>query len=34
MTFYTGLNNHARYIYMGAGFKIIQSYALMKKPLK
>lgn len=34
MTFYTGLNNHARYIYMGAGFKIIQSFALMKKPLK
>ncbi|MBQ8293122.1 MAG: GNAT family N-acetyltransferase [Bacilli bacterium] len=31
MTFYTGLNNHARYIYMGAGFKIIQTYALMKK---
>ena len=34
MTFYTGLNNHARYIYMGAGFKIIQSFATMKKPLK
>ena len=34
MTFYTGLNNHARYIYMGAGFKIIQSFALMKKELK
>jgi ribosomal protein S18 acetylase RimI-like enzyme len=34
MTLYTGLNNHARYIYMGAGFKIIQSFALMKKPLK
>lgn len=34
MTFYTGLNNHARYIYMGAGFKIVQSFALMKKPLK
>ncbi len=33
MTFYTGLNNHARYIYMGAGFKIIQTYALMKKKL-
>jgi len=31
MTFYTGLTNHARYIYMGAGFKIAQSYALMKK---
>ncbi len=31
MTFYTGLNNHARYIYMKAGFKIQQSYALMKK---
>ena len=34
MTFYTGLNNHARYIYMGAGFKIIQSFAIMKKELK
>jgi len=34
MTFYTGLTNHARYIYMGAGFKIIQSFALMKKVLK
>ncbi len=33
MTFYTGLTNHARYIYMKAGFKIIQSYALMKKKL-
>ena len=34
MTFYTGLKNHARYIYMGAGFKIVQSYSLMKKKLK
>lgn len=34
MTFYTGLNNHARYIYMGAGFKIIQSFALLKKEIK
>lgn len=34
MTFYTGLNNHARYIYMGAGFKIVQSYALMRKVFK
>lgn len=34
MTFYTGLNNHARYIYMGAGFKIVQTYALMKKEFK
>ena len=34
MTFYTGLTNHARYIYMGAGFKIIQSFAIMKKELK
>ncbi|MBR2891629.1 MAG: GNAT family N-acetyltransferase [Bacilli bacterium] len=34
MTFYTGLNNHARYIYMGAGFKIVQTYALMKKVFK
>ena len=34
MTFYTGLNNHARYIYMGAGFKIVQTYALMRKTFK
>lgn len=34
MTFYTGLTNHARYIYMGAGFKIIMSYASMEKKLK
>lgn len=34
MTFYTGLNNHARYIYMVAGFKIVQSYASMQKKLK
>lgn len=34
MTFYTGLNNHARYIYMGAGFKIVQTYTLMKKKIK
>ena len=34
MTFYTGLNNHARYIYMGAGFKIVQSYALMRKTFR
>lgn len=33
MTFYTGLNNHARYIYMGAGFKIVQSFAGMQKNL-
>ncbi len=33
MTFYTGLNNHARYIYMGAGFKIIQTYTIMKKKI-
>lgn len=31
MTFFTGRNNPARYIYMGAGFKIIQSFALMQK---
>ena len=34
MTFYTGLTNHARYIYMGAGFKIRQSFCAMKKELK
>lgn len=34
MTFYTNLNNHARYIYMGAGFKICLSFALMRKTVK
>lgn len=33
MTFYTGQKNHARYIYLGAGFKIVQTFAYMKKPL-
>ena len=33
MTFYTGLTNHARYIYMKSGFKIVQSFAHMKKKL-
>ena len=30
MTFFTGLENPARYMYLGAGFKIIQSFAIMK----
>ena len=34
MTFYTGLINHARYIYMGAGFKIAMSYCSMTKKIK
>lgn len=33
MTFYTGLNNIARYIYIKAGFKIVQTFAIMKKKL-
>ncbi len=33
MTFYTGLTNHARYIYMKAGFKITQTFAIMKKKI-
>lgn len=33
MTFYTNLNNHARYIYMGAGFKICQTFAYMEKTI-
>ena len=33
MTFFTGLENPARYIYLGAGFKIVQSFAIMKKDL-
>lgn len=31
MTFFTGLDNKARYIYLFAGFKIAQSFADMKK---
>ena len=34
MTFFTGLDNPARYIYMYAGHKIIQSFAVMRKELK
>ncbi len=33
MTFYTGLDNPARYIYLSAGFKIAQTFAMMKKEL-
>lgn len=33
MTFFTGLDNPARYIYLFAGFKIAQSFADMKKEL-
>lgn len=34
MTFFTGLDNPARYIYLHAGFKIGQSFADMKKNLE
>lgn len=34
MTFFTGLDNPARYIYLYAGYKIIQTFAVMKKELK
>jgi len=34
MTFYTGWNNGARYVYLGAGFKIAQTFAVMKKVIK
>ena len=33
MTFFTGLDNPARYIYLGAGFYVVQSFADMKKVL-
>ena len=33
MTFFTGLDNPARYIYLFAGFKVVQSFADMKKKL-
>ena len=34
MTFFTGLDNLARNIYLYAGFKIVQTFAIMKKELK
>ena len=34
MTFFTGLDNPARYIYLSAGFQIAQSFADMKKNFK
>jgi ribosomal protein S18 acetylase RimI-like enzyme len=34
MTFFTGLDNPARNIYLYAGFKIIQTFAIMKKGLE
>ena len=34
MTFFTGLDNPARYIYLGSGFHIAQRFADMKKVLK
>lgn len=34
MTFFTGLENPARNIYLFAGFKIIQTFAIMKKGLR
>ena len=34
MTFFTGLDNPARFIYLGAGFDVAQSFADMKKDLK
>ena len=33
MTFFTGLDNPARYIYLGAGFNIACSFADMKNNL-
>ena len=34
MTFFTGKDNPARNIYLSAGFKIVQSFAVMEKTLK
>ena len=33
MSFFTGRTNHARYIYLKSGFKIIQSFAIMEKEI-
>lgn len=34
MTFYTGRDNFARNIYSGAGFEIVQSFAILEKKIK
>lgn len=34
MTFFTGLDNPARFIYLGSGFNVVQSFADMKKKLQ
>lgn len=34
MTFFTGLENKARYIYLAAGFDIIQTFGILRKELK
>lgn len=33
MTFYTGMTNHARFIYLGAGFKVAQSFCYLEKKI-
>jgi ribosomal protein S18 acetylase RimI-like enzyme len=34
MTFFTGVNNSAKYIYLRAGFKVVERFATMKKNLR
>jgi len=34
MTFFTGINNSAKYIYLSAGFKVVERFATMKKNLR
>ena len=33
MTFYTGMTNNARFIYLGAGFKVAQSFCYLEKKI-
>ena len=33
MSIFTGVNNHARFIYLGAGFKVVRNFAILLKEL-
>ena len=33
MSIFTGVNNHARFIYLNAGFQIVRTFAIMLKEL-
>ncbi len=33
MTLFTGEDNHARFIYLGAGFRVVRTFGVMLKEL-